>query len=158
MILTNKSSKFSGGFAPRPPTGLCPVPAGGLTDPQLIFPRSRFALAVCPNWPLDTPLLVYLTWRYIKYLISAVSRTCANGYFMITNQSYISWSFTKSGLMKKLFRHFQHFRYSNINMTYVRSFMKKPPFCRNVFKLLAKFYYVTNCSSNVPTKMSGKKY
>ena len=22
-----------------PPTGLCPVPAGGLTDPQLIFPR-----------------------------------------------------------------------------------------------------------------------
>ena len=43
MILTNKSSKFSGGFAPRPPTGLCSVPAGGLTDPQLIFPCSQCA-------------------------------------------------------------------------------------------------------------------
>ena len=33
MILTNKSSKFSGGFAPRPPTAFCPVPTGELRLP-----------------------------------------------------------------------------------------------------------------------------
>ena len=38
MILTNKSSKFSRDFAPRPPTGLCPVSAGGAYKPLADFP------------------------------------------------------------------------------------------------------------------------
>lgn len=49
VILNNKWSYFSGGFAPCPPTRLSLVPTGGLTmpqNPQLIFKCSCFALMV----------------------------------------------------------------------------------------------------------------
>ena len=41
--------------------------------------------------------LVFLNWRHMRYSVFVLSRICANSYFIITNQSYIHWLFTKHG-------------------------------------------------------------
>lgn len=46
--------------------------------------------------------LVFLNWRHMRYSVFVLSRICANSYFIITNQSYIHWLFTKNGEMKVL--------------------------------------------------------
>ena len=62
MILTNKSSKFSGDFVPRPPTGFCPVPAGGAYRPPADFPTLALRVRGVPK----------LTSGYVTELVKQI--------------------------------------------------------------------------------------
>ena len=66
--------------------------ASNLFPTELINNRNLQIFFVC---------LVYRNCRCMKYLVFEVSRICANYYFMITNQSYISQPFTKNRPLKR---------------------------------------------------------
>ena len=47
----------------------------------------------------------------MKYLIFPVSKICSNGYFMVTNQSYMSQAFKKNWPLKMLLLSFWVFSF-----------------------------------------------
>lgn len=57
----------------------------------------------------------------------------------IASRSYSEWTFTKNGPFKKLFRSFWYLRFCNLNKAFVKIFMERQSFFRQIFKVLLKF-------------------
>ena len=105
----------------------------------LYFHSSNFNMAFVKNFQ---PFAV--KWQPI------VSKLCVNGYFIDTNQSYISWP------LKKLIRPFQYFHYCNTYMIYMINFTWNNLFLQQIFKLSVKLYYIHKCINNAPIKVLEK--
>ena len=95
--------------------------------------------------------VVYVSCRYMKYLIFEVSRVCTNCCFKLYRLAAF-----KNGLVKKLIRYFQYFHYSNIGMACMTNLMKKLPFFRQILELLTRFYHIASCINNRPIKILEK--